>query len=331
METQPCPMFSPPARGPGQDWVHPKARAQREASQPLSRCPPASSTSVTPHWGGPQETPSSMFLFNRHLMTTSECRVWASHRVQAEGPGSCRAHPAGWTAPGNTPTFLEGRHSSGSWTRAKALSPLCPGKDSAPGEGGWRDIHTPALRGILPQRESEGLERGGACKAGHSPTKSPPREDPSRERREVWGPWAAGLAWVCPAVRLGLAFQSHGSLGGYVPGMRVCAPMYLWPCLAVCVWVPVTAVHTGVHASPWNLCIGARNARIHGEGLCIHGGEGLCTDSRAVIQDSGYTMVCVGRWVHAHGRVLAHRVSLQPCSWGRVWAAFTCTCARSSQ
>lgn len=134
---------------------------------------------------------------------------------------------------------------------------------------GQRDIHTPALRGILPQRESEGLERGGACKAGHSPTRSPPREDPSRERREVWGPWAAGLAWVCPAVRLGLVFRSHGSLGGYVPGMHVCAPMYLCPCLAVCLWVPVTAVHTGVHASPWNLCIGARNAFIHGEGLCI--------------------------------------------------------------
>lgn len=79
--------------------------------------------SRTPCRGDPRETPSSVFSFNRNLMTTSVCRVWASYRVPAEGPGSCRAHSVRWTALGNVSTSLEGRCRGGSGTRAKAPLP----------------------------------------------------------------------------------------------------------------------------------------------------------------------------------------------------------------
>ena len=139
----PCPVFSPPARGPGRDWVHPKARAQQEASQPLSRCPPASFTSVMPHWGGPQETASSMLLFNRHLMTTSECRV-SGLPQGAGGKASLLQSPPGRGGQprGTRPRSWREDTAGGLGQGLRPLSPLFPGKDSAPGEGGWTERHT---------------------------------------------------------------------------------------------------------------------------------------------------------------------------------------------
>lgn len=104
-----------------------------------------------------------------------------------------------------------------------------------------RGIHTPALRGILPQWESEGLERGGACQAGQSP----PREDPSRERREVWGPWAAGLAWR--VLQSGWDW-SPSHMGPWVGMCQACM------CVPPCTCVPVGRMSVGACDSCAHWC-----------------------------------------------------------------------------
>lgn len=159
-----------------------------------------------------------------------------------ERPASCRAPRGGVDSPGEHAHVPGGKTQQGVLARAEAPLPALPRKRQPRGRvDGQRGIHTPALRGILPQWESEGLERGGACQAGQSP----PREDPSRERREVWGPWAAGLAWR--VLQSGWDW-SPSHMGPWVGMCQACM------CVPPCTCVPVGRMSVGACDSCAHWC-----------------------------------------------------------------------------
>lgn len=89
-----------------------------------------------------------------------------------------------------------------------------------------RETYIPlSLEASFHSGSQKGYREGRSCCGTCSfPPEAHPGRTPVGERWVVWGLLGAGLAWVCPAVRLGLVFQSHGPLGGYAPGMHVCAP-----------------------------------------------------------------------------------------------------------
>lgn len=145
----------------------------------------------------------------------------------------------------------------------RGLRPLYPGNDSAPGEGGCTEGHTyTPSEPSFHKWESEGPERAGVWSGPHSSAQCPPRDDPTlglpglcprlRGEGALLGPWTEGLAWVYPAApaQAGPGLPATWAPGWLcVPGVHVCVLVYPCPCLAVRLWLPVTAVHSGVPVS----------------------------------------------------------------------------------